>query len=300
MEKKSNSELKREFSERKREFEERQEIGRAQLQKAKELKPEFDKLDYPGKIKFMEEHFDGIPGIHDKEERLLSIFPDEHDPEQIRLFNEYFIKRWERNEGEMFIEYSFERLTARFFAHIDKIHKTNQVPDDLIREYIEKEIKTYSERVKTPFIQSERDFYNGNWDLSKRVIETSYLMAQAYYNYLPFLKEQLNKGIARGRGEKTFPEYLINIPEEKKVWFADQLKKEFNTEKGLQIRYMIDGLKKMNYLSFAHGQGRALVRSMKKYFDQNIGSPQSILDQKEIFESDVESAIVRIKAILNQ
>jgi len=299
MEKKSNSELKREFSEKKKEFDKRKDIAKAQLKKAKASKPEFDKLDYPGKIKFMEEHFEGISGISDNGEMILSVYPDEHDPEQIRLFNERFIKRWEDNEGEMFIEYSFDRLKARFFSHIDKIRQTNPVPGDLITEYIEKEIKTYSERIKTPFIQSERDFYNGNWDLSKRVIQTSYLMAQAYYNYLPFLKEQLNKRVSRGRKKKTFPEYLLIKPDENKIWFADQLKKEFNTDRQIHIRYMIEGLIKLGHLSLAKGQWAGCIEAIEQYFCRDIGDYQGI-QNPTIKPKDFESAEKRIQSILDQ
>jgi len=319
MEKKSNSELKREFSEKKKEFDKRQDIEKAQLEKAKELKPEFDKLDYPGKIKFMEEHFEGIPGIGDKGKRLLSIYPDETNPEQIRLFNEAFIKRWERNEGEIFIEYSFDRLKARFFAHIDKIHETNDVPDDLIREYIEKEIRTYSERVKTPFIQSERDFYNGNWDLSKRVIQTSYLIAQAYYNYLPFLKDQLtkgkdqlNKGVTRGRGKKTFPEYFINLPEEKKTWFADQLKKEFKNINGKPLRHLLEALKHMGIIEnwAKNREGQKLYDAIQDYFGYKLASKWYVTGEGTITISDepgrkndkpnIELAAKRIQLIIDQ
>lgn len=292
MEKKSNSELKREFQKR-------QNIGKAQLQKAKEKKPEFDKLDYPGKLKFMDDNFGSISGISDKGETIISIYPDENNPEQIRQYNEWQIAKWQTLEGELFDKYSFDRLKARFFAHIDKIIKTNQVPDDLIREYIEKEIKTYSEKVKTPFIQSERDFYKGNWDLSKRVIQTSYLMAQAYYNYLPFLKEQLNKRVSRGRKKKTFPEYLLIKPDENKIWFADQLKKEFNTDRQIHIRYMIEGLIKLGHLSLAKGQWAGCIEAIEQYFCRDIGDYQGI-QNPTIKPKDFESAEKRIQSILDQ
>jgi len=287
-------------------FQERQRLGMAQLKKAIRLKDEFNKLQYPERLKFMEDNFDGITGILNKEsEAVISVYPNEKDPEQIRQFNEWQIRKYEGFEGDLFDEYSFERLRAGFERHIEQIKECNVFPGDLIRDFVTKELDVYSERVKDPLIKREIDFYNGNWDLSRKVIDNWFLMARAYSNYIPFLKEQLNNGFPNGKyentigkGKKTFPQYFINVPDEKRIWFADQLRNEFANEKGLQIRYMIEALIKLNLLVLNSGQWKGFVSSIRDYFGRNIGTYQAIQNPKNIFPEDIATMVKRIEPII--
>lgn len=291
-------------------FQERQRLGMAQLKKAIQLKEEFYKLPYPERLKFMEENFDGITGILNKEsETVISVYPDEKDPEQIRQFNEWQIKKYEGFEGELFDDYFFERIRARFETNIENIKECNDFPGDLIRAFVTKELDVYSERVKDPLIKREIDFYNGNWDLSRKVIDTWFLRAWAYSNYIPFLKEQLNNGFpngksenTKGKGKKTFPQYFINVPDEKRTWFADQLKNEFANEKGLQIRYMIEAMKKKNLITLASGQYQRFYDALKEYYGRDIGAKSGVFINIELanYKSQIEGAEKRIQSILNQ
>jgi hypothetical protein len=298
MEKQNNSELKR----LKREFQARQQRGFDQLAKAKEKKPEFDKLDYPGKLKFMYDHFDGISGISDNSGMILSVYPDEADPEQIRLFNEWRIAKWQTLwdtlGGELFDKYSFDRLEARFYEHIEKIKNTNKVPIGLITEFIEGEIKTYSDRLNSPALKKEVQYYKGNWDLSKKVIQTEFLIAQAFSNYVPFLKDQLTKGVTRGREEKTFPEYLQFDTSEEQIWFADQLKNVFKGVYGIKTRRMIEALITLNLIKVSSGDWASLIDQIEKYFDWDIGTYQSI--QNPTRPKNIDNEIGIIKKIISR
>lgn len=297
-----NKENPRDNAKRMAEFKERQRFGKAQLKKAKELKSEFQQLDYPGKLKFMDDNFEGISGISDKWGMILSIYPDEKDPEQIRLFNEWQITKYEGFEGEWFDNYSFKRLKRRFEKSIDQIRNINDFPDDLIQDFVARELDTYSERIKDPIFQKELIYYNGNWDLSRKVIDTTFLMARAYSNYVSFLKKQIEIGISPDKKGRTFPEYFFPIPDDKKEWFADQLKKVFNTGKGLQIRYMIEALKELDLLTLEPGQFQKFYDTLKKYFDRDIGAKSGIFDKKtnDLYGPDIKGAEKKIQSLLNQ
>lgn len=299
-------------------YQERQRLGMAQLKKAIRLKDEFYKLQYPERLKFMEENFDGITGILNKEsETVISVSPDEKDPEQIRQFNEWQIKKYEGFEGELFDDYFFERIKARFERNIEQIKECNDFPGDLIRAFVVKELDVYSERVKDPLIKREIDFYNGNWDLSRKVIDTWFLRAWAYSNYIPFLKDQLKNGFpngksenTKGKGKKTFPEYFINVPEEKRISFADQLKSEFRNIKGKRLRYMIEALKELDILYLEERQSQQFYDAMNDYFKWDLGAKWFLFDPKTISLNDepgrvndkpnIEKAKKRIQLIIGQ
>lgn len=288
-------------------YQERQRLGMAQLKKAIRLKEDFYKLTYPKRLKFMEVNFDGITGIQNKErETVISVYPDEKDPEQIRQYNEWQIEKYEGFDGELFDMYSFERLKAGYERHIEQIKECNVFPGDLIRAFVTKELDVYSERVKDPLIKREIDFYNGNWDLSRKIIDNWFLMARAYSNYIPFLKEQLKNGFPNGKsentigkGDKSFYQYFINVPDEKRIWFADQLKNEFANEKGLQIRYMIEALINLNLLALNSGQWKGFVSSIGDYFGRKIGTYQAIQNPKNLFPEEIATTVKRIEPIVS-
>lgn len=299
-------------------YQERERLGMAQLQKAIRLKEDFYKLTYPERLKFMEVNFDGITGILNKEsETVISVYPDEKDPEQIRQFNEWQIEKYEGFEGELFDDYFFERLTAGYERQIEQIKDCNVFPGDLIRDFVTKELDVYSERIKDPLIKREIDFYYGNWDLSRKVIDTWFLIARAYSNYIPFLKEQLKNGFpngksenTKGKGKKTFPEYFINVPEEKRISFADQLKSEFRNIKGKRLRYMIEALKELDILYLEERQSQQFYDAMNDYFKWDLGAKWFLFDPKTISLNDepgrvndkpnIEKAKKRIQLIIGQ
>jgi uncharacterized protein YukE len=80
-------------------------------------------------------------------------------------------------------------------------------------------------------------------------------------------------------GTKEFSDYLVHT---QKLELASAIKKEFSTEKGKQMRYLVEALKNTQppILSFCRGDGMKLYNAMKEFFDQNIGSYNSIFDHE--------------------
>ncbi|HUS87497.1 MAG TPA: hypothetical protein VMW76_09670 [Bacteroidales bacterium] len=160
---------------------------------ARRLKPEFDKLSYIEKLKFMDEHFPGVSGIEDDEGDIISTSPDPNNKEQVRIHNEYFIKMFEIIEREYAIEFFFDRLRQRFEDEILMIKAGNPHPEKLIEDYIQKQIENFSLRIQNEDIQRTIDFYKGDWDLSIKLIDTNFLRARAWINYIGFLQEMQNQ-----------------------------------------------------------------------------------------------------------
>ena len=63
----------------------------------------------------------------------------------------------------------------------------------MIKEYIKGQLETYSQKMSDSRIKRTKDYYKGNWDLSKKVIDNSFLQAQAGENYIAFLQSKINK-----------------------------------------------------------------------------------------------------------
>jgi hypothetical protein len=166
------------------------------FEKAKRLKPEFDKLEkFEEKLKFMDDNF-GENYIDESGKSKvfapsgvgeIRVYPDENKPEEIKLWNEWTIDKIKGSS----IEYSYIELREQFKAEIKKIRKSNPFPNDICRGYMENQLKTYSERLKDPMIQREVNFYKGIWDLSKKIITPTFLKAIAYTNYIGYLKFRL-------------------------------------------------------------------------------------------------------------
>ncbi len=93
-----------------------------------------------------------------------------------------------------------------------------------------------------------------------------------------------------------FSEYLRH---EKQIEFAEALKLEFKNQIGVQIRIMIEGLKRNDLLIIPRRKFKKFFLSLKDYFDWYIGSYQSINDaniikcENEI--SEVEKIISKIR-----
>lgn len=174
----------------------KKEVNKGYSDKAIKLKPEFDQLSYSDKLKFMDDHFEGCSGIGDsKGEMIISIWPPQ-TKDEIILFNERFIKKYETYKDDLFIEYSLDRLKQRFDNEILKIKNSNPnttCQKNLIKEYVQGQLEIYSQRMTDSLIKWTKEYYKGNWDLSKKVIDTSFLQARAWENYIGFLQSKINK-----------------------------------------------------------------------------------------------------------
>ncbi|MBE0674458.1 MAG: hypothetical protein IH591_07335 [Bacteroidales bacterium] len=95
----------------------------------------------------------------------------------------------------------------------------------------------------------------------------------------------------------NFPDWIINSPIDEKK-FCHLLKNEFNSEMGLGIRYMIEGLKDLNYLTWGDRERQKLFDSLNDYFGRYLGTYNSIFREKNIDVQNKVSAIARIKSVV--
>lgn len=120
--------------------------------------------------------------------------------------------------------------------------------------------------------------------------------------YLAFLeaKREVKQPISV-KSVKSFPQYLMNLYN-KNEQFAEELKKEFYPEKGLEIRYMIEALKKLFLLTYGDRERADLYRSLDKYFNWNIGTKQGIFDKKtaDLPKDNIDSSLQRINSIMER
>jgi hypothetical protein len=147
------------------------------------------------------------------------------------------------------------------------------------------------------------DIYN--FDESDAIC--AYNDAKDLFEYLQWLKDFSKTkaklfSIKNKQAEEIFPELLKNIPDEKKEAFAERLKKEFRNNKGLNIRYMVEGLINKEILPNLDIINKAqLYRAMNEFFDWNIGRYSGIFDPKleeDWRQKKIESAKKRIESIL--
>lgn len=98
---------------------------------------------------------------------------------------------------------------------------------------------------------------------------------------------------------KSFADFLIHC---NKTVLATAIKKEFTTEKGKNMRLLIEAMKQSNppMLSYCNGEGMALYKTLLDFFCHDIGSYNSIFgyDYKEADASDVEAKMVRLNFII--
>lgn len=174
-------------------------IKEGNTDRARRLKPEFDKLNYEDKLKLMTKQFGEYwpSGIKDESGNIIiSAYPDLNSKEEIQLYNERIINLNEANKNDLFIDLSFDRLKQKYDNEILKIKNSN--PDktcqrNLIKEHIQGQLEIYSKRMSDCTIKRTKDYYKGNWDLSKKVIDNSFLQARAGENYIGFLQSKINK-----------------------------------------------------------------------------------------------------------
>jgi hypothetical protein len=207
------------------------------------LKSEFEKLQYPEKLKFMDKHFGGAPAAgeypefvnveSDKEVKysksdippIINVWPKEADHYQIRLYNEWKIKLFESLEPSISMDFSFERLKKDFKDHISNIKKENLYPEKAINDYTQDQISIYKEKAQNRDVQLQWKEFGGAWDITKKVINNlgPFLKARAYYNYISFLENQPDK-LTDPIEPIIEKMYLELIFKSFKEWFPDETK----------------------------------------------------------------------------
>lgn len=92
---------------------------------------------------------------------------------------------------------------------------------------------------------------------------------------------------------KELHQFFINIHEEKKLKFLNELKLVFPTEKGKSIKAIIDILIAKNLLVIGAREYKIFHKELEKHFNRDIGSYQSVQNVKDI-HSDVKEPIEKI------
>lgn len=97
---------------------------------------------------------------------------------------------------------------------------------------------------------------------------------------------------------KPFHEYLNHSNKEA---LAEGLKKEFSTEKGRDIKRLLELLREQELITWGTRQFKALHTAMELYFDRDIGTYQSINDFRGWNDHAEENKPIqeRIKRVLN-
>jgi len=174
--------------------------------KFEDLKNKIPNLPYIERLRYMDLHLGGLMEITNEKGETISTMPDKSKPEEIKLYNERFIKLIENSKGgKMFF---YDHLKQGFKDKILRLSESNPYPENMIKKEIQKQIDDYTERLKDYVLQWTIDKYDNDFDLSKEIIDMNFLKARAWPNYLGYLKEQLNEFEARrGRAIKKYKEY---------------------------------------------------------------------------------------------
>jgi hypothetical protein len=122
------------------------------------------------------------------------------------------------------------------------------------------------------------------------------------FNILPTRQPKTGKenNGKKSQPSKVFSDYLNH---EKKNKLADELKKEFSIEKGKGIKLMLKALEEFSPKILIRGSrdNTAIYKSLKTFFDRDIGSKNSILDftyNEANHKEDFENIKIRVAAIV--
>jgi transposase len=125
--------------------------------------------------------------------------------------------------------------------------------------------------------------------------------AHYYLGDILFIKKGLDKfeGIRdeRPQQEKSFPEHLNHA---KNKELAEKIKQTFTTERGREIRILIEVMKEKHLISIGSRQFKAMFKSLKSYLNRDIGSYQSVQNPKSFDEIDKVPFREKLDFILSQ
>lgn len=162
------------------------------IEKARRLKDEFEQLPYSEKLKFMDEHFNGVSAVEDENGVIISIKPDRPDengkilprPEEMTLYNKRFEQtvRGSKYARELF----FDSLVEDAETKIKEYSQLHQYPKPYIQEYLKKQLNDYESKIKRYGLDLTKV-----WDLSKEKIDLNYFYTQAWPQYIEYLTEKL-------------------------------------------------------------------------------------------------------------
>ena len=124
------------------------------------------------------------------------------------------------------------------------------------------------------------------------------------FEYLPspFTKPIIAESVINSSNGKSFADYLLH---EKRYKMADEIKKEFSTEKGKAIRLLLHVLENSNpaFITIGYRQAKEVRKAMSDFFGRNIGKYQSVFDYKvdvKLDQRDLENISTRLNHILSK
>lgn len=100
--------------------------------------------------------------------------------------------------------------------------------------------------------------------------------------------------------KKTLNDYFINIKDDEKDSFFNELKTTFPTEKGKSIRAIIDTLKNQQLLSIGTREYSKFLIELKKMFGRDIGKYQGIQNLREIDKETKETVEIKLNPLINK
>jgi hypothetical protein len=122
-------------------------------------------------------------------------------------------------------------------------------------------------------------------------------------------RESEKKGAVSNRGvgvksdlKRRVTPFVDFLFHKNKMALAEKIKAEFCTHKSKGIRFMIEALKEKGLLRYGDREGKSVYRSMKEFFNHDIGVYESIFAFKvseAMHKSDFDLAIKKVEGILS-
>lgn len=122
------------------------------------------------------------------------------------------------------------------------------------------------------------------------------------YQTLIYKEPQQTKTKKSDEIKKTLNDYFVNIKDDKKEDFFNELKKMFPTEKGKSIKVIIDSLKSENLLSIGTREFSKFLIVLAEMFGRDIGKYQGIqnVNFNDIDKETKEPIEIKLNPLINK
>jgi len=129
-------------------------------------------------------------------------------------------------------------------------------------------------------------------------------LLNVWYNWIDIYDAEIE---ALENPGESFESFLVNVPTVKKRAFCKKLADEFAGAKGLSVRFMIEALKELKYISFGDRQNTKVIEALKELFGSDVGSRQGIFSLKlddeiirQQYEPNIEAAKIKIESLIKE
>lgn len=206
---------------------------------------------------------------------------------------------------ETFYNFKFDNQAKMFFRDlISYLNKYNHLlikNDDglfeknTIQEFV---ANIYAENYLDT-IQKIKNNYKMIFPEIENYFGLDFEIIEIYSHYANINKYQEVKEILKKEKlKKTIEQYVNNVSDEKE--FLNELKDSFSTEKGRDIRIIIDYLKNEKIFIIQDRENKNFIEALGKHFDRYIGTKQGILDTMIITPEKKEPIEYKLKQIINK